>query len=111
MPWLEQVEGKLDDFESMDEPGFRRDDSETPADELSHLSEEIAERRLLVDKIVNAGEKLGQMGGIEQTARRRKPRRKVLGQTWPAAEPVGPFGQRVARREDQPRGGERARYV
>ena len=64
MPWLEEVEGKLDDFENMDD-GFRRDDSETPADELSHLSEEIAERRLLVDKIVNAGEKLGQMGGIE----------------------------------------------
>ena len=65
LPWLEEVEHKLDEFDQMDEQLVRRDTDESLVDELGHLTEEIAERRLLVDKIVNAGEKLGQMGGIE----------------------------------------------
>lgn len=60
-PWLENVEAKLDDFEDEN----LRSGDESLIDELGQLSEEIAERRLLVDKIVTAAEKLAQMGGIE----------------------------------------------
>ena len=60
-PWLENVEAKLDDFEDEN----LRSGDESLIDELGQLSEEIAERRLLVDKIVTAAEKLAQMRGIE----------------------------------------------
>ena len=60
-PWLETVEAKLDDFED----GQPKSGDESLIDELGQLSEEIAERRLLVDKIVSAAEKLAQMGGVE----------------------------------------------
>ena len=58
-PWLFDVESKLAKFDENE--AF----SDPLIDDLAQLSEEIAERRLLVDKIMTAGEKLGQMGGYE----------------------------------------------
>ena len=60
LPWLDQTEARLND-------DFNLDDSEVDIliEDLSSLSEEIAERRLLVDKLVQSGEKLGALGASE----------------------------------------------
>ena len=60
LPWLDQTESRLND-------DFNLDDSEVDIliEDLSSLSEEIAERRLLVDKLVQSGEKLGALGASE----------------------------------------------
>jgi len=60
LPWLDQTESRLNE-------DFNLDDSEVDIliEDLSSLSEEIAERRLLVDKLVQSGEKLGALGASE----------------------------------------------
>ena len=60
LPWLDQTEARLNE-------DFNLDDSEVDIiiEDLSSLSEEIAERRLLVDKLVQSGEKLGALGASE----------------------------------------------
>ena len=60
-PWLADLEKRLrTDFSFVDE------DSEAAIEELSFLSEDIAERRLLVDRMVTASEKLTTCGGGSQ---------------------------------------------
>ena len=60
LPWLDQTEARLNE-------DFNLEDSEVDIliEDLSSLSEEIAERRLLVDKLVQSGEKLGALGASE----------------------------------------------
>ena len=60
-PWLDEVERRFEaDFT------FDQGDTEAALEELSLLSEDIAERRLLVDRIVTSGEKLSTCGGGSQ---------------------------------------------
>ena len=60
-PWLADLEKRLrTDFSFVDE------DNEAAIEELSFLSEDIAERRLLVDRMVTASEKLTTCGGGSQ---------------------------------------------
>lgn len=61
MPWLKATEERFEkDFSSPSS-----DDYEAIIEDLSLLSEDVAERRLLVDRVVTAGDKLASMGASQ----------------------------------------------
>ena len=64
MPWLKSTEERFEkDFSSSGGPSS--DDYEAIIEDLSLLSEDVAERRLLVDRVVTAGDKLASMGASQ----------------------------------------------
>lgn len=62
MPWLDKIEKRLG---GIDQSFENFEDGVTPFDQLSAISEEIAERALLAEKLLASGEKLGALGADE----------------------------------------------
>ncbi|CAG5094899.1 Oidioi.mRNA.OKI2018_I69.XSR.g13940.t1.cds [Oikopleura dioica] len=59
LPWVEDMEVRLDQFDDVSLP------DESLIEDLSQMSEEIAERRLLADRLVLTADKLAPLGAIQ----------------------------------------------